>query len=315
MNTNDVILVTGANGFVGRGLFNMLRHRKCPFRATARNRIEGMIPTGSISESTDWSAILQGVHTVAHTAAIVHKTNAKVRPDEYDVVNVQGTTNLAAQAAKAGVRRFVFISTIGVLGPSSQAGHPLCEASPFNPTNYYTDSKLRAEFALQNICLDNGMEFAIIRPPMIYGRNAKGSLRQLVHLVEKGVPLPFAAVNNRRNIISLENTVQALMACITQDNAANRVFVVAEKEAVSTAQIVEAIVDGLRIRNRQFSFPPSLLRIMLKAVGGTRFAEGLCGSLEISSEVIEKTLGWRQIGTTLENLRSDFSIGKDGAVW
>ncbi|HEX5935384.1 MAG TPA: NAD-dependent epimerase/dehydratase family protein [Pseudorhizobium sp.] len=297
-----MILVTGGTGFVGSGLAAALSLRALPFRLASRMPINGGAAVGDINGETNWSLALDGISTVVHLAGIAHRTAERPSPGECRRVNVDGTLGLAEQAAAAGVRRIVFVSSIGVLGQTTRPGERLSEASSPDPRTVYARSKHEAELALSNFCHASSLEFVIVRPPLVYGSNAKGNFGRLVDLVASGWPLPFASVRNRRNMISLPNLAEALIECVSNPAAANETFVVAEPQPVSTADVVAAIAAGLSRRPRLVNFPVKTLGWGLRVAGRSAMADGLLESLEIDSSKIGARLGWMAKGETLENI-------------
>ncbi|WP_353646903.1 NAD-dependent epimerase/dehydratase family protein [Mesorhizobium sp. WSM2239] len=296
------MVVTGGSGFIGLGVREALRQRGLPHRAVSRSPREGCIMIGEMDANTDWSAALVGATSVIHLAGLAHQTSPVPPIEDFRRTNVDGSIRLVRQAAKAGVKRVVFVSSIGVLGQTTKA-EPLTEASPPTPNNSYTTSKYEAELALAKLCGDLELELVIVRPPLVYGRGAKGNFGKLERLATSGLPLPFGSVRNRRNIISRSSLSDALVTCAVHPLAANETFVVAEKEAVSTAEIIAAIARAKGRKPRLFSFPPTFLARALRALGYTSMAEGLLSSLEIDSSKIAAKLNWQPATHTLENIQ------------
>lgn len=302
-----MILVTGGTGFIGNGLARALSVGGLPSRLAGRTSVAGSVAVGDIGETTDWSPALGGVSTIVHLAGIAHRTIKRPSPAEYRRVNVDGTLGLARQAAAAGVQRIVFVSSIGVLGQTTTPGERFSEASSPAPQTVYALSKHEAELALSTFCRASKMEFVIVRPPLVYGRNAKGNFGKLVDLVASGWPLPFGSICNRRSMISLSNLAELLIECSTNPAAANQTFVVAEPGAVSTAEIVCAIAAGLNRKPRLMHFPPKALGWGLRAAGRSAMADGLVESLEIDGSKASAKLGWTAKGRTLENITREVS--------
>lgn len=289
-----MLLVTGGNGFIATRLCRCLTKANLPFKLAARQNSNDMIAVGDVGSATDWSDALSGVKIVVHLAGLAHRVSGPASLEEFRSVNVDGSNNLARQAADAGVRRFVFVSSIGVLGQVTSSGQPFSETSPARPTTPYAVSKHEAEEALKTLCPALGLELVILRPPLVYGARAPGNFGRLVQLVRSGYPLPLLSVQNRRSMVSVDSLSRALIACATMDEAANQTFVVADKAPISTVGVVKAIAKGLQTKELLFPFPVSMLKLGLKATGRTAIADGLLDSLEVDSSKIVSTLAWQQ---------------------
>lgn len=237
-----------------------------------------------------------------HLAGLAHQTSPVPPIENFRRTNVDGSIRLARQSAKAGVNRIVFVSSIGVLGQTTK-DEPFTEAFPPTPKTSYALSKYEAELALKKLCGELELELVVVRPPLVYGRNAKGNFGKLERLATSGLPIPLGSVRNRRNIISRSNLSDALVTCAVHPLAANETFVVAEKEAVSTAEVVTAIARAKGRTPRLFSFPPTFLAWAFRALGHISTAEGMLSSLEIDSSKIAIKLNWQPCGQTLENIR------------
>ncbi len=239
--TLNAVLVTGANGFVGKPLCLALFEQGQALRAAVRSenvQVENceIGDIADISGQTDWRNALQGVKVVIHLAARVHvMKDASIDPlAEFRKINVEGTLNLAKQAAKAGVKRFIFISSIKVNGEHSDLDKPFTEADVANPQDAYGLSKYEAEQGLLLIAQQTGMEVVIIRPPLIYGPGVKANFKSMLHFVKRGIPLPFGNINNKRSFIYLGNLISLIMRCIDHPEAANQVFLVSDGDDLST---------------------------------------------------------------------------------
>ncbi len=293
------MLVTGANGFVGQALCAGLLRRGHAVRGAVRSQtalaalaVPGTV-VGEVDANTDWSEALEGVGTVVHLAARVHVMRDKVANPlaEFRRVNVQGTLNLARQAAAAGVRRFVFISSIGVNGAVTfqQPFTAQDRAAPYSP---YTVSKYEAELGLQALAAETGMDVVTIRPPLVYGPNAPGNFGSLMRLLKRGVPLPLGAIHNQRSLVSLDNLVDLLVTCITHPAAANQTFLVSDGEDVSTTELLRRMGQALGHPARLIPVPTSILKLAATVVGKSDVAQRLCGSLQVDIEKTRRLLGW-----------------------
>jgi len=217
------VLVTGASGFVGRALFEHIQdvnkyHVFGSVRTAALAR-ESLFTVGELGANTNWMEALLGQKVVIHVAARAHIIKDTIIDPlaEYRRVNVEGTVNLARQAATQGVKRFIFISSIGVNGNSTQ--YPFSINDKASPWDDYSQSKFEAEEELKKICLETGMEYVILRPPLVYGMKAPGNFGKLLKAVVKGLPLPLGAIHNRRSMVALDNLIDLIITCIDHPNA------------------------------------------------------------------------------------------------
>lgn len=288
-------VVTGANGFIGAAVVAALRNGQRAVVPVVRNAgPEGAIAVGSIGPSTDWSKALRGADCVIHTAARVHMMDA-AGPDEaeqYRSVNVLGTRRLAEQAAAAGVRRLVFVSSVKVNGESTRPGTPFtAEATPA-PEDAYGRSKLEAEEALRAIAAATGLETVVVRPPLVYGPGVRANFGQLVRVVRRGIPLPFAGVDNRRSLVGLDNLVDLLLSCAQHPAAVGRTFMISDGRDLSTPELICSLARAMGRPPRLFAVPTGLLRVGGRLVGRGGAMERLTGSLQVDIQPTIKVLGW-----------------------
>lgn len=300
-------LVTGPNGFVGQALCTVLDRAGWQVaRAVRRTRGDaGEVAVGDIGADTSWQEALQGCDAVVHLAARVHvMRDAAADPlAEFRAVNTAGTLNLARQAAQAGVRRFVFLSSIKVNGEETRSGRPFRADDPPAPEDAYAVSKHEAEQGLLALAAETGMAVAIIRPPLVYGPGVKANFRAMMGWLARGIPLPLGALDNRRSLVALDNLVDLIVTCLSHPTATNQVFLVSDGEDVSTAELLARTGLALGRPARLISVPTALLQLAARLLGKAAVARRLCGNLQVDISKTRDLLGWQPpIGMT-EGLR------------
>lgn len=266
--------------------------------------IESVV-VGEINSATDWSSALLDVNVVIHLAARVHVMNdTSTDPlTEFRKVNVQGTENLARQAARAGVRRLVYVSSIKVNGEETAGHQSYTEQDIPSPRDPYGVSKWEAEQVLQRVARETGLEVVVVRPPLVYGPGVKGNFISLLVAVSKGLPLPLAGADNARSLVYVGNLADALIACAKHPAAAGQTYLVSDGMPVSTATLVEKIAEALGCRSRSFYFPPVLIRAAAAVLRRSAQVDRLFGSLCINDEKIRRELGWVPPYTLEQGLR------------
>lgn len=294
------VLVTGSSGFVGAALCKELCSLPGLF-VVGSSRTECRLPVDNykfirFDDSlgvADWSHALLGVDVIVHLAARAHVLSDTCNDPlvEFRKANVQNTLALAEQALAAGVKRFIFISSIGVNGACSHNSR-LTEQSLPDPHALYATSKWEAEQGLTSLLRGTAMELVIIRPPLVYAANAPGNFKRLLKIVSTGVPCPFSMVNNRRSLIALENLVDFIVTCLGHPLAANQVFLVADKTSVSTAEIIKYLASGMGTKARLFPMPKAILKFVATAAGQKSVYVQLCESLEVDAVKAYRMLSW-----------------------
>ena len=307
------VLVTGSSGFLGSSLVRSLSGL-AGFDVTGVSRkhsdiyCENHISVSDINAHTDWKCLLQCTDVVVHTAARVHIMNDEsLDPlSEYRAINVDGTLNLASQSAVAGVKRFIFISSIKVNGEQTPKGHPyMADAEPA-PEDAYGISKLEAEQGLQQLASETGMEIVIIRPPLIYGPGVKGNFASMIKLVNKCVPLPLGSIHNQRSFVALENLVDLIITCIDHPAAANEVFLASDGYDLSTTELMQGVAKAMGKRSWLIPVPESLLILVATVLGQRSVAQRLLGSLQVDISKARAVLGWKPPISVEEGLRRCF---------
>jgi len=300
------ILVTGANGFVGaaclRGILDRQSSREGPLvaRGALRRRSDSSLPgvdysvVGDIHGGTDWRSALEGVHVVVHTAGLAHRPNER-RLDalsDYRVVNLTGTLRLATQAVTAGVKRLVFVSSVGVNGAASTSGRAFTETDIPRPHNAYARSKWEAEQELMRNAALSGLEIVIVRPPLVYGPDAPGNFGALARLVRRAWALPLGAIHNQRSFVGLDNLVDFLLTCATAPRAANQTFLISDGCDLSTTGFVRAIARAGEVAPHLLPVPVWALTAAAAIAGKSGAVRSLCCDLKINAEKARATLGW-----------------------
>lgn len=298
MRKEGGVLVTGSAGFVGRALTERLVLLN-EYRVFAGVRTdERSVPAGALPRvvdlqdaSTDWSGALSGVTEVVHCAARVPGTGDQDEA-EYRRINVDGTLRLAKGAADAGVRRFVFLSSVKVNGESCPTGKPFTPANPPAPEDAYGRSKLEAERGILELARETEMEVVIVRAPLVYGPGVGGNFEVMRRWVTKGLPLPLGAIRNRRSLLGLRNLVDFLQICLQHPAAANRVWMVSDDDDVSTSELLRRLGRAVGRPARLVPVPAALIRLLAKAVGKPGVARRLCDSLQVDITETKFRLGW-----------------------
>lgn len=286
------VLVTGASGFVAKSLFSG-KSATTRYVAASRRRTDvagtEWRPCPDLSAAADWAPVLDGVDAVVHLAGRAHVAPGG-DPSPYWAENCAGTLKLARDASAAGVRRFIFLSTAKVLGDES-GDTPLAENAPVRPGDPYAVSKVAAEKGLAEV--GGGMQIVIVRSPLVYGSGVKANFFALLTAVARGVPLPLAAIRNRRSLIGVENLAAALVACLESPAAAGRTYHVTDGAPVSTPGLVRALAAALGCKSRLFPVPVAVLEFCGAIAGRGETVKRLTRSLELDDRAIRTELGWQ----------------------
>ena len=305
------VLVTGGLGFVGKAVVANALTRGFSVCASSRQKInpaDGRVEffqVGDLGLATDWSLALQGVHSVVHCAArahVLHETAADPHA-VFHLVNVDGTLNLARQAAAAGVKRFVYLSSIGVNGAQTAPGVSFSETDDPAPQNAYAQSKWEAEQGLRQIAGQTGLEVVIIRPPLVYGVGAPGNFGALMCAVQKGWPLPLGLVHNQRSLVALDNLVEFVFTCITHPQAANQAFLISDGQDMSTSELVRGMAHAAGRPARLLPVPVWVLQAAATILGTGDSVLRLCGNLQLDISKARNLLDWTPLVTVDEGLR------------
>jgi nucleoside-diphosphate-sugar epimerase len=303
-----MILLTGASGFIGSAILNKLVGGQ--FKILSRKNIphfENYIFYGDIDGHSNYQCAIDGVSVVIHTAACAHRKDFSA--EDYFDVNTLGTLNLARQAADAGVKRFIFISSIGVNGRSNN-GAPFRYDDAPQPCDEYADSKLKAETGLLEIAKKSRMEVVIIRPPLVYGAGAPGNFGKLINAINKGCWLPLGKINNKRSFIAIDNLVDFVITCVEQPQAANKIFLVSDDRDISTTELLKMMekYSGKK-SSKLLPLPISLLRFAGWMTRKDTAIKSLCDDLQVDITYSKDTLHWQPLISVEEGIRRCFMRG------
>ena len=314
------VLVTGSNGFIGKNLVSQLKNNK-DISLTLSSRVSSRFSEGNINQfiltsidsSTDWKEILEDIDIVIHLAGIAHNNYSNFKSgvqDEYRKINVEATLNLANQAIRANVKRFIYLSSIKVNGEATVKNRPFTAEDVPNPQDLYAKLKLEAEISLKKITTNSKTELVIIRPVLVYGPGVKGNLLSLIKWIKFGIPLPLRSIENKRSFVSIRNLVDFINICLEHPYAANQVFLVSDNSSISTSRLIRKLAIFLKKRLILIPFPQKILKFILIILGKKEMAHKLLGSLEVNIQKNQDLLGWKPIqivDTALEEMTDYFS--------
>ena len=315
------VLVTGASGFIGQAVLLRL-HNTVGMTAVGSVRDNStllgdgsgpkIVSMGELSEQANWVPVLDGFHAVVHTAARVHVMSDSAPEPllEYRRVNVGGTLTLARQAADAGVKRFIFLSSIKVNGESTCAGVPFTADDEPRPVDAYGISKMEAEKGLLDVAANTGMEVVIIRPPLVYGPGVKANFALMMRCLWREFPLPLGAIDNRRSLVALDNLVDLVLTCLNHPRAANQIFLVSDDEDVSSTQLLYRLGEAMNKSARLIPVPMAWLRFVASVLGKSDVIQRVCDTLQVDIEKTRRLLEWKPVITLDEGLRKAASILK-----
>lgn len=287
------VLLTGSNGFIGSHLLPVIREKTAVrpvYRGGAGENCAEVFYVDDINGSTNWSGAFDNVDAVVHLAGVAHTRDCS--NERIIEVNTFGTLNLARQAAQAGVKRFVFLSSVKVHGETSGQA-PFVHSDAASPLDIYGESKLETEQGLFKLAEEEGIEIVIIRPPLVYGAGVKGNFASLVGLVAKGLPLPFGSiVDNRRSLVSVKNLVDLIMTCVDHPKAVNQVFLVSDDEDLSTCDLVIRISKGFGKGGALLPVPAWCYKLAGRITGKMAMVDRLIDSLQVDITHTKNTLNW-----------------------
>ncbi|WP_350551495.1 SDR family oxidoreductase [Pseudoalteromonas sp. 120-MNA-CIBAN-0494] len=303
-----MILLTGSTGFLGRAILAALVSEN--LRCLGRNKpsiiSESSFYRSDINADSDFTAAVINTDNVIHCAARVHvmEDSSTNSLKAFREVNTYGTLNLAQQAADAGVKRFIFISSIKVNGESTEVGQPFKPDDSFIPTDPYGLSKYEAEIGLRNIAKETGMEVVIIRPPLVYGPGVKANFESMMKWIYKGIPLPLGGIKqNKRSLVSIDNLVNLIVTCISHPKAANQTFLVSDDDDVSTTGLLQNMAVALNRPSRLLPVPASWFNLIANLINKPGISQRLCGSLQVDISKTKELLEWTPPYSTPESMK------------
>jgi len=306
------VLLTGGSGFVGARLLQHPLFKEALTVGRTSPDKGGNFTYIPLTESSDYTEVLSDVNVVVHVAARAHMMNEIARDplSEYRKTNTLATLNLAKQAIKAGVKRFIFISSIKVLGDNTEIGQPFSITDSLNPNDAYGVSKAEAEIGLMRLCRDSNMAFVIIRPPLVYGAGVKGNFEKLLQLISMRIPLPLGSVNNKRSMVSIDNLVDLICVCIKDIKAKNQIFLVSDDFDLSLPELLYELSKARSYECRLIKFPLGLLRLIFFCFGKSGIYNRLCRSMQVDLTHTKRQLEWEPPFSIQKSLSEVWSQGE-----
>ncbi len=308
------ILLTGASGFIGKSIYNKTYLKnyfiRCIWRElnfqppTTSSKLEHLA-IGTINEKTNWTEFLNDIDCIIHCAAKAHVLNNSQSNsiESYRNINVEATKNLALQASKSGVKRLIFLSSIGVNGNFTKDNNAFDINHSPQPVDNYAISKLEAEEALKKISKHTGLELVIIRAPLVYGPGVKGNFQRLLNLISKNIPLPFGSVKNIRSFVGIDNLIDLIICCVEHPDAIQKTFLVSDDQDLSTTELIQLMASSMGRSARLFPVPITLLKFFGFICGRQNEIEKLLGSLQVDITLTKKILNWTPPISVKEGIR------------
>ncbi|CAK1930757.1 UDP-glucose 4-epimerase family protein [Vibrio crassostreae] len=292
------LLVTGSTGFVGARVVELAEARDWEVVSVVRQSSRtqpNCFRVSSIGAETDWFDAFEGVDCVVHCAARVHQMNESEQDAlaAYRDINTLGTLNLAKQAAEAGVKRFVFVSSIKVNGEFTEPGSAFLPNLDNIPKDLYGLSKYEAEVELTKLSKETGLEVVIVRPPLVYGPGVKANFLSMMRMVEKGIPLPFGAIHNKRSLVYVDNLSSLILTCCEHPLAPGYTFLASDDHDVSTTQLMQTIALSMNKTPRLLPIPMSWIQLVASVLKKQHIAQRICGSLQVETRLTKEILGWK----------------------
>lgn len=306
------ILITGSSGFIGSTLLTSISNiekfdvLKVVRELNTRKNLNDYIEVGSFTGDTNFNNALINIDVVIHLAALAHiqDVDDSNLTKKFKACNVDATLTLAKQAVANGVSRFIFLSSIGVCGLKNVV--PFTCFDTEQPIDIYAKSKYEAEVALKELAEESNMDIVIIRPPLVYGKDAPGNFGKLLKIAKSNLPLPFGAINNKRSFVSIDNLVDLITVCIEHPNAVNQTFLVSDDEDISTSNFLIKLILATGRKARLLPVPVSFLKFLASICGKKTAIEKFTSSLTVDIEYTKKTLNWKPVITLDEGVRRCF---------
>jgi nucleoside-diphosphate-sugar epimerase len=317
------LLLTGSTGFVGAAVMrSLVVDDAYEVRVLSRSAATDLSSaTDHVTEAGDWreadfSKALRDVSVIVHLAARVHVMQEAASDPiaAFRAVNVDATLNLARQAAVAGVKRFVFISSVKVNGEATPPSEPFLPDAVPAPQDAYGISKMEAEQGLRQIAARTGLEVVIIRPPLVYGPGVKANFAALMRAVKRGLPLPFGAVHNQRSLVGLDNLVSFIVACATHPKAANQTFLISDGQDLSTPELIRKMAAVAGVSACLWPLPVWVLQAGARLIGKGDAVQRLCGNLQVNISKAQALLDWVPPVSVDDGLAASFVIPAEAGV-
>lgn len=315
------ILITGANGFIGKALVKSLLQTSHNIVACVRSSVQPTLECeyryiDKLDHSTSWQKILKDIDIVIHCAgkaraSKVDLSTTQLQNSLYEI-NTSATLNLAKQAVESGVKRFIFLSSIKVNGEYTLPNLPFTSEIPRPPEDPYGLSKYKAEVGIKAIALNSSMDFVILRPTMVYGENVKGNFNSLMKWTNKGFPLPLGGIkNNLRSLVYIDNLTDFIIKCIDYPNSLNEVFLVSDDNDISTSEMINNIAEGLSVKNRALDISPNIIKLCARLGNKEYIAQRICGSLQVDISKSKEKLNWLPKYSTHDSIKKTAQLYKD----
>jgi nucleoside-diphosphate-sugar epimerase len=304
------IFITGASGFIGQAVCKAFIDLKYSVCGTVRNKdIISQLPkvkyvsTGDISSYLDWKDVLAGYDCVIHCAGIAEEKNNSIYKNIYDHINTEATVRLAEHCVIVGVKKFIFLSSISVLGNNNYHNEPFKYSSKCNPLGAYAQSKYKAEKKLLEISAKTSLDVTIIRPPIVYGLGAKGNIIRVIKFLKLRLPLPFGLIKNKKSFISVDNLVDLIICCIKHPNLKSEVFLISDGEDISLNKFLRKIANEIGYRLLIFPFPIFLLKLIAFFFGKSNEINKLLSNLQIDINYTIDKLNWKPPQKSKDGIR------------
>ena len=302
---NNKIMITGCNGFLGKNLSDFLSKKNFQIKKISRNNSDNVDVNLNLENIIDWSSYLRDVDTIIHTAARVHLSKKESHESDnlYRKINTEATINLAQQASQNKIKKFIFISTVKVVGEKSNYGRPFQEDDAYNSSDPYAKSKIEAERQLTMLAKKTNMDVIIIRPPLVYGPDVKGNFLSLMNVIYRGFPIPLKAAKNLRSLVSINNLCAFIALCIEHPNARNQIFFISDDEDLSVSELIEKISFFMNKSIKLIYIPIVILKILGILIMKKDSIDKLTDPLQVSTDKAKRLLNWSPSTSCNESIK------------